>query len=239
MSPYIPQLEYARRLLNGAIYQRVVDAALFQLADPVVERAMKRAGAHEDERGKPETYQLLETPKTLRWREQVFVPTVHNPQNEYVIAELARIAVPQGSVGHLQGIDQVLYDVDGNYFPTNSEYWGSPYFAFDEVDDCKWWLTLSNFYGGWPARFFDNRTTAFDITDCPGYPYSELHEIRGLWYPAGNKERVKMVIPGAKMLRFFVQVPPQTVYNWKMAGRLRASLQSTYHDVSAFNASRL
>ena len=232
------QLEYRSDILRRAIQGRVIDTRISRMTNPLVSRAMIIASSVKKHHYQdPNTFRLFEHPNSLSWRESVFEPGVHTTISDYWCLELARIVVPRGSVGYLEGIDQVLNDKDGNYFPSNREYWGSPTFSFSEVDDCKWWLTLDHYYNAEPARFELSQTTPFTITRLPGRPYRDLHEIPGLWYPAHSNQKISTIIPGSSILRFFIYSPPQTVYQWQAAGRLRARVQSTFSKYASRNAS--
>lgn len=187
----------------------------------------------------PNTFEPLEHPKSTRYQESVFSAALHQTVTDYWAVELARIVVPKGSVGFLTGIDQVLNDVDGNYYPSNQEYWGSPTFVISDVDNCRWYLTMESFYGPQPARFNLSLTVPIPPEALPGMPYPELFAIPGLWYPAHNgagSPKFELIIPGAKMVRFFFSTPPTTFYQWQVSGRLRGYTQTTYSREAKGNA---
>lgn len=184
----------------------------------------------------PHRFELLEHPYSQRYQESIFPSAVHTAPADYWAVELARVVVPKGCVGFLTGIDQVLNDVDGSYYPSNVHYWGSPTFVFGEVDDCRWYLRLDSFDGFQPPRWALSSTVPIPTDLLPGWPYTELYEIPALWYPAGNSAGLKLIVPGRHMLRFYFVTPPQTLYQWQVTGRLRAYIQSTFNPEAAANA---
>jgi hypothetical protein len=195
---------------------------LFLNQDPVIEK-------------NPSTLELLQYPDALRYVEHTYPAEIHETVTDYWCVELARIAVPWGHVGYLRKIDQVLNDATGNYFPSNVAYWGSPIFVDSDVDNCRWWLTIEPFNGVMPVRFELSNTTPFGIGRLPGKPYSELHEIDALWYPAGCQKTFDLIIPQQSLLRFYFYSPPTTTWQWQARGRLSASRQSTYGKCASHN----
>lgn len=188
----------------------------------------------------PNEENLFEHPKSRRLQETVFAPLDQPDQAEFWAVELSRIVVPEGQVGFLDSIEQVLLDSTGDYYPTNAAYWGSPYFVDAEVAACRWYLTIDFFDGLQPLRYNTSGTTLPTISQLPGFPYPDLNTIDGIWYPAHSaaSSGLKLIIPGQRMLRFFFVTPPTVNYTWRAAGRLRAFTQSTYSCDSASNARR-
>jgi hypothetical protein len=183
-------------------------------------------------------FDLLQHPKSRRYQESRFEAQTHPDIAQYWAVELAQIVVPQGHVGFLMGLEQVLNDADGNYYPSNQEYWGSPQFVLSDVNNCRWYLTLDFYDGSLPVPFNFSSTSAIGPAVLPGMAYSELSEIDGLWYPAHSpaSQQLKTIIPGARMLRFFFLTPPTTDFQWQVRGRLRAYTQSTFSKDSQSNA---
>lgn len=225
-------LKEGSRVLSDAIGAGLIDTRIDALKEPAVRRSMQmieREGPQALSAKNPNELELLNHPRTERWQEHVYPPLAHGDQSEWYCLELARIKVPKGEIGILRSLEQVMYDVEGNYYATQVDYWGSPYSVQPDVDNVRWWLQLDYLDQLDPARFAIQQPVVFGRGRLPGYPYSELNEIHGLWYPAlsGNTS-VKFVIPGHRMLRFFVWTPPTINYRWTFAGRLRATLQTTY-----------
>lgn len=230
----------ANQTMRDAIAAKVFDPSLVPFRNPLVRRACRVVlgwAARGVDPQNPHTYELGVHPRTERWQESTFAPLAHPDVTRHWVVEVARIVVPKGDVGQLRSIEQVVYDIDGNYYPTSSDYWGSPYSVLSEVDDLRWWFQLESFEGTQPPRF--NATAVAPLTRAilPGYPYPELATIRGTWYAAQNsRTEVKMIIPGQKMLRMYMYSPPQTIYRWVAGGRLRATTQTTYCREAAYNA---
>lgn len=186
----------------------------------------------------PHEFNLLNHPKSRRFQESSFDVVTQPDVAEYWAVELARIIVPQGSIGFLETLEQVLNDSIGSYYPTNQDYWGSPHFVISDVDNCRWFLTIDYYDGLQPARFEISGATPIDGARLPGMPYSELFEINGLWYPAGSQaaNNMRLIVPEQHMLRFFFVTPPTATYTWQVRGRLRAYTQTTYCKEAANNA---
>jgi hypothetical protein len=154
--------------------------------------------------------------------------------------ELARFPVPKGQVGYVTNIDQVVSDINGNYYPSNQEYWGSPTFIFADVLNLRWYLTLDYYDGSDPGRFNVASAAPFGPEILPGVPYTDMFEIDALWYPVhANHPKMKLIVPGQRMLRFFFYTAPTTVYHWEARGRLSGYTQSTYSAEAMANARRL
>lgn len=230
----------ANRVLRDAINANVIDPTLTPFRNPFIRRACRvvhgwAAGGVDPQN--PGTYDLGVHPRTERWQESAFAPIERPDVARHWVVEVARIVVPTGDVGQLRSIEQVVYDIDGNYYPTNRDYWGSPYSVIAEVNDLRWWLQLETFDGVQPERFNEIAVAPLTRAILPGYPYPELATIRGTWYAAQNAQAdVKMVIPGQKMLRLYMYSPPQTIFRWVAGGRLRATTQTTYCREAAYNA---
>lgn len=233
--------EESSQVLREAVRDQVVDTVLypfdgFSIPFDMFEWVTSQ-GAIEPQN--PHTFELLEHPKSRRYQEVIFDAVTDPDITGWWGVELARIVVPKGEVGFLTGIDQVLNDVEGNYFPTNVAYWGSPNYVLPDVDNTRWFLKLDYYDGLIPQRF--NRiqfAPAMQPGVLPGWGYPELHEIPGIWYPAhnSNANKLSLIIPGQRMLRFYFFTPPTVTYQWQVSGRLRAYTQSTYSREAQANA---
>lgn len=226
--------------LNNAVKNGVIDTVLHPFSNPIVAGllgyARERRGKH---RQNPNQFDPYEHPKSTQWQENSLNEFTHAPVADWFAVEVARFVVPQGQVGFVTQIEQVVNDVNGNYYPTNQEYWGSPHFVLSDVDDIRWWLKLDFYDGQEPARFQMNNTVPFGSESAPGMPYSDMHEIDALWYPAHCHRPVKLIVPGMRMLRFFYYSPPTTTYQWQVRGRLTGYTQSTFSAEAEANARRL
>lgn len=228
----------AAQVLRDAVKARVVDTVLSNLRDLPIPAGMFDIFNRPDPKivsKNPARLELLEYPDALRYVEHSYPARVHDTITEYFCVELARVAVPHGSVGYIRRLEQVLNDADGNYYPSNVSYWGSPRFVDSDVDNCRWWLKIQPYWGTLPPRFALTSTTPFGIGRLPGAPYSELHEIDALWYPAGCKSMPDLIIPQGSLLRFYFFSPPTTTWQWEARGRLCVSRQSTYSAMAAVN----
>ena len=186
--------------------------------------------------GDQETYELWQAPQSQRWQESHLTPQIHSPSTVWWAIELARFAVPEGQIGFLRRIEQVVNDDQGSYFPTNVAYWGSPQFVFPDVDNLRWYFTLSYFNGTLPPRYNLFSAVPIPAHALPGAPYTDLPEIDGLWYPAHGSHDFKLIVPGGRILRFFMLTPPCVEYTWQVSGKLSGYTQSTYQLASLRNA---
>jgi hypothetical protein len=178
--------------------------------------------------GNQETYELWPAPQSQRWQESHLEAHTCVPETDHWAVEVARFAVPDGQIGFVKRIEQVVTDVSGSYYPTNVSHWGSPHFVLTDVDNLRWYLTISFYDGLLPARHIQQSAVAIPAHALPGQPYTDLFEIDGLWYPAHNNKPLKLIIPGGRLLRFFLITPPTTVYQWIVEGKLSGYTQSTY-----------
>jgi hypothetical protein len=160
----------------------------------------------------------------------------HTTVADYWAVELARFVVPQGQIGYVKYIEQVVNDIQGNYYPTNVAYWGSPSFVLSDVDNLRWYLKLSFYPGFYPPRWQMFSTIPIPPHILPGQPYPDLPQIDALWYPAHNCKSLKLLVPGAMMLRFYLLSPPLTFYQWEVSGKLSGWTQSTYQQSAIVNA---
>ncbi len=226
-------------VLRRGLREDVFDSRLKQFNSANMEALRYLESTRASDPQNPHTFDLDTHPKSRRYHESVF-PAITDPNvTAYWGVELARITVPKGEVGFLVGLEQVLNDAEGNYYPSNVAYWGSPTFGLDDVDNCRWYLKLDYFDGIVPDRF-NLTAVAMDSMALPGAPYAELPEIDALWYPAHNGSRkLRLIIPGGMMLRFYFLTPPITVYQWQVRGKLRAYTQSTFSREAQANARML
>lgn len=187
----------------------------------------------------PKTFNLSTAAQSTRWQVSHLPTRTHPDVANYWAVELAQFAVPIGHVGFVQCIEQVVNDVTGSYYPTNVSFWGSPRFVDPDVDNLRYYLTISEFYGTLPARFELNSAVAIPIHALPGHPYPDLPIIDGLWYPAHNNKSLKLIVPGRHVLRLFLVTPPTVTYQWEVSGRFSGSTQSTYQNCAVINAREL
>lgn len=186
----------------------------------------------------PDSYEMWTHAKTQRWQESHLDPVTHPVVTDYWAIELAQFAVPEGHIGWLKYIEQVITDVTGSYYPTNTTFWGSPYYVDPDVDNLRWYLKLTPFYGTLPARYNLSSTIPIPVHSLPGVPYTELPQIDGLWYPAHRRSEMKLIVPGRYVLRFFMISPPLVNYQWVASGKLSGYTQSTYQDCAVKNSRR-
>lgn len=228
--------EESSKALSSAIKNGVIDTDLSLISNPFLVSMLnwmpKRGRVYETD---PTTFEPQQNAKTLRWQEEVLPAVTHDITTNYFAVELARFTVPKGRTGYLQGIDQVLNDVNGNYYPSNKEYWGSPHFVDPDVDNCRWFIRMDAFDGQTPARFQLSSAALFTAQSLPALPFTDLHEIPGLWYPAHCGRKLNLIVPGNRMLRFFFYSPPTVTYQWQAMGRLSGYTQSTYAPETKYN----
>lgn len=230
-----------KRWLQKAINDGIVDVRLGPFDDdnfPVGLFSLLR-GWHDQGPPSFPTPELYADSNSRNFQESILPPATHPDVTEHWAIELGRLFVPHGSIGFMENLEQVLFDVDGNHFPTSSEYWGSPYSQFPDVSGCRWYLMIEHFdqFDGQRVNF-QSATPIDPLRSLPGAPYAEKWEIDGIWYPAlsPSARGMKWLIPQNRVLRFFMITPPTTLYRWVAGGRLSACTQSTYSPEAAQNA---
>lgn len=223
--------------LRSAVNNGVVDTVLHPFSSPLISNllgyARKHRGSHTQN---PNSFEPFQHPRSTSMQVHSLPAKAPAETTNFNVMEVARFVVPEGSVGFIEYIEQVVNDLQGSYYPTNQEYWGSPTFALGEVSRIRWWLKLDYFNGVLPIRFEYSNPTVFGSEVAPGMPYDGMSEIDALWYPAHNNKRLKLIIPGARMLRFYYYSPPTVQYEWEVRGRLTGYTQSTYSGESMRNA---
>lgn len=187
----------------------------------------------------PQSYELWTAAQSQRWHESHLSARTQPDIAQYWAVELAQFPVPDGQIGFVRYLEQVVNDVNGSYYPTNVSFWGSPHFVDPDVDNIRWYLTISEYYGTLPQRFEQTSAVPIPINYLPGHPYTDLPEIDGLWYPAHCRKQLKLIVPGKHVLRFFMMTPPTTFYRWTVSGKISGNTQSTYQDCAIRNARRI
>lgn len=231
------------RILSEAVTDGLVDVDLYPPIEPELAYCMYWAIARFEAAQDSNYFSLATHPKSQSYWEHAYDRATHETTTDYFIVELARIAVSYGQIGFLTSIEQVLRDINGAYYPTSKDYWGAPDFVDTDVSQCRWYLTLDYYNGVLPPRFTYSSTVPIGNNlnqVLPGTPFPDLYEIDALWYPAHSRNaRIKAMIPGARMLRFFFYTPPTDTYQWVVRGRLRAQIQGMYSYHAELNARTL
>ena len=185
----------------------------------------------------PHQFEPFEHPDSRRYQIHTFGPALNPDTEAFRCVEAARFVVPDGQLGIITKLEQVLYDNEGSIYPTANEYWGSPYSVNDDVNQNFWYLTVDYFDGQQPERFNITSGTVIRVEHLPGYPYPEINQIQGIWYPPsapiGN---LNWIVPSQRMLRLFWLCPPTINYTWRGGGRLTGFTQSTYSNGSLDNS---
>jgi len=223
-------------VLGSAVRNGVVDTALDPINSFLVSSLLRSARRKKEHYQNINSFEPYQHPKSAKWQVGTMETYIHPDLSDAACVEVARFVVPKGQVGFVQYIEQVVNDYQGRYYPTNKEYWGSPNFVIPDVDNIRWWLKIDFYDGTEPARFVYNQNAAFGSEVAPGMPYSEMATIDALWYPAHNNRRLKLMVPGNRMLRFYYYSPSLVDYGWVVRGRLSGYLQSTYCDEAMENA---
>lgn len=186
-----------------------------------------RAFGHDE----PDYLSTLTNPRTLRYRQGVRGKVVHPGGEQGPWApwqtELARFAVPYGSVGFVNSWEQFLDDY-GSATP-QIQFWGNPFVA---GDDFRWILRLDTYNGRIPP-WLDTLTP----TPWPGIPFPDLPEERGLWFRADTaRQPFRWVVPGGHCLRiFFEQTAISESVRFTVAAKVRGLIQSAYSDEARDN----
>lgn len=187
----------------------------------------------------PNQHELAVGQKSQRFQSNRLPTRAHDTVTDYWAVEVARFPVPDGHIGYLTGIEQVVNDVAGNYYPTNVAYWGSPRYVIDDVENLRWYLMLSFYDAEMPPRYELFSTVPIPPHALPGMPYTEMCEIDALWYPAHNRQQLKLLVPESRVLRMFLISPPTTEYQWEVSARLTGYIQSSFSDISVINARKI
>jgi hypothetical protein len=181
---------------------------------------------------KPPFINPQQNPQALRPQAHTFGRTPSNldPEEDFLI-ELSRVTVPEDSVGYLVNIEQYVASRFGEIYPTNSQYWGSPYNeTVGGLNDLRWYLRLrQNEQVTDPNPFLlGNINIPNHQRALPGTPYIDLPVIDGLWYPASKQNAFRSIIPSGYTLSLIVWIPEtsMSVYQWVCAGRLTAQVQT-------------
>ena len=166
---------------------------------------------------------LGQSPFCARWGEHTYGPYTHSGLLS-VAVELARYAVPRGSIGLLKRLNQWVENWD-------ITEWGNPYgnAVFDAI---QWRLQLSPIDAALGGRLVSASLV------LPGEPFPDLPFINGLWYlPHAAQAEINAVIPGGYVLRFFAVLGPSQ-NDFDVAGRLCCVSTSEYSSAAAGNVSR-
>jgi len=200
----------------------------------VVRETAERAGVNETH------YELYSAAKTRQHQESALPPVTNPDETQAFAVELARIAVPEGHIGFVTNISQVVYDEQGDVYPSGAAFWGSPYSIDAEIASCRWFFTIEYFDGVLPPRFQVNSLNPITFADLPGTPWREMPTIDAMWYPAHNVagQNLKLLVPTARILRFFFSCQTTGNYNFTAAGKLSGFTQTVLSDDSAENARR-
>lgn len=171
----------------------------------------------------PARQNLWQSPATARFKEHYFDPYFHNTQDPAISVELARFAVPAGSIGVVRRLDQWLSGF------SRSQNWGDPFHNLPFIDDIIWALRLDTFDGAQAARFVAATPT------LPGIPHSDLPEIRYLWYlPNAGQSDLTLIVPGGHVLRFIALLPTNVSQSgFRVMGRLSGYWQSSEYRLAA------
>lgn len=229
--------------LNTAIQDGIVDVDSGIGFDPNFPTELMARARVAFDKGPNKTaraYELATDAKSRRHNESRMDPITQPNTAEYWLVELARVYVSFGEIGFVNSLEQVLWDVNGNYYPSSNAYWGNPYSVIPDVSQCRWYLTYDTFgaVNANPGRFQVSQAAPIPISRIPGAPYPELFEIDGMWYPAhaSASNKLKWLISQDRVLRFFFLSAPTTQYQWRVSGRIRANIQSTFSREAAKNA---
>lgn len=242
LNPYQSIDEQASNFLTDMIDADVIDTPFEPFDDRLFyvnyfEWFLKEVAPNKRSWQDRDWFDLSTQAQTQRWQEHRFDTVIHPVSGvNYWAVELAQFAVPNGSVGWVRHIEQVVNDVNGGYYPTNVTYWGSPHYMLSDVNNLRWYFTLSEYDGRRPDRFELASATPIPIHALPGWPYPDLPEIDGIWYPAHLQRRMKLIVPRKSVLRFFMITPPTVDYTWQVSGKLSGMTQSTFQDCAVRNS---
>lgn len=184
----------------------------------------------------PHTFEVSPSAQSARWQESHLATITHDLTYRHWAVELARFVVPNGQIGFVKYIEQVVNDTSGSYYPSNVTYWGSPRFVIPDVNNLRWYLTLSYYDGHLPPRYEIDAGAVIPPHALPGAPFNDLFEIDALWYPAHSGKELKLIVPGQSILRMFMISPPTVTYQWEVSGKISGYTQSTYQQAALCNA---
>lgn len=142
-----------------------------------------------------------------------------NPALDWMV-ELARYAVPYGSVGIIKSFEQFLSS--GGTIWTASEYWGNPH-ASPAV---QWFFRLSPISK--QAAPWINVSGLSAIRDyLPGTAYNDFEASTDVWFPAGSSasSNIHLPIPGGFVIRL-IAIVGATQSAVSVSAKLAGTVQS-------------
>lgn len=183
------------------------------------------------------------SPKSIRFREssrgRALHPETIAPYSPWCV-ELARFAVPTGTVGVVKGFEQYLAQMEELQQPgfvyTQNARWGIPGpwhsgLANEIIDPGVWNFRLHGIQRSEPAWW-----QAIGPSTLPDMPYTDFSNEPGLWWPAGcaSCQNIHLVVPAGFILRVFYSTPAQAV-RLEVAAKLKGFIQSDRTPESALN----
>lgn len=171
----------------------------------------------------PARQNIFQAPASAHYKEHYFDPYFHDTQDPAISVELARFAVPSGSIGVIRRLNQWVSGF------SRLPNWGEPFHNMPFIDDIIWSLRLDTFDGAQAARLVAASPT------LPGIPHSDLPEIRYLWYlPNADQSDLALIVPGGYVLRFIALLPPNASQSgYRVMGRLCGYWQSSEYKLEA------
>jgi len=235
-----PFVENAR-VLRRAYEEEVIDSSLSIFRDAPV-NMMRWMNSVKSLEPKVPFVSLQQNPEALRTQIHTFgrTPADLDMKGTDHIQELARITVPPDNIGYLTNIEQYIADRDGGMYPSRAQYWGMPYHETVDYDEIVWIFRLESYLSIAPTRFTYTGVAPLANYESvlPGRPFSDLPQFNGLWYPATKRNAFCAIIPEGHILRLYAYLPGSDlpIYNWRVACKLTAYLQSSLCDEAHTNS---
>ena len=133
----------ATEVLECAIKSRVIDVSI-----PWESQAMRAIRALDTVKDSLAPYlNIDQNSQALRPQIHTFGRSPLFESNEDHLIELARVVVPEMQIGYLDNIEQYLADVNGQFYATESQYWGRPYNETIPINDINWLFRIEDFHG--------------------------------------------------------------------------------------------
>ena len=186
-----------------------------------------------------------QNPLTQRYFENTRGPVIYSeaaPNPGYYI-EVAKRAVPNGSIGVVKGIGQyfVYTTIEATLVYTINALWGDPFVLERSYDfQPRWHFRLENYEGADPVWM----TAPIVGNLLPGEAHPDLAYTDGLSYPwsAPSSQNIHLLIPGGKRLRVIVEIPAaigeENQVDIEVAGVIRGFTLGDYgyHTLAAIRA---
>ena len=217
-----PQPDRIQELVDteGSILLPLMDTARKQRAQNLVDSPWL---------GQQSSWQLPTTRRYLQSKAPPGpTPSVQPEPGLDWLVELARWAVPFGSIGILKSFEQYL--AAGGTTWSSSEHWGNPFGS----SDVRWFFRLSPITK--VSSPWINISGLGAIPDyLPGSAYDDFERTNDIWFPAGSSAsaNIHLPIPGGFVLRL-VAIVSASQSAVSIAAKVSGTVQTETNDSAQF-----